>query len=338
MTDRIDPIDHEAQVAEAMLSRRRLLAASAGIGAAGLAAGVTGVVGAAPAGAENHSAPGPGPFGTGDLSTARVLGMGTNTVPIAQPGCTIRTVTAVTATASAVSSGASLVGVPGPPWGAYNSASQALFVALDIPSGSTLQQVDCYAQASGSTTDPFRAWWLFDFDNQAGSATVRTAVAPAGPGLTQQTWGKLNYLVGSDHELVVDLSVSSSSYYLVAVTYQYVPPAPGFYPITPTRVYDSRWSPAPAGLVTGVLTAPSSRVVKVSDGRSLTTGAITAPNVVPPAARAVTYNLTAAATSASGFLSITPGDATGFSASAINWSMPGAIANGGVVPVVDNAE
>ncbi|HEX7443130.1 MAG TPA: hypothetical protein VF320_04545, partial [Acidimicrobiales bacterium] len=132
---------------------------------------------------------------------------------------------------------------------------------------------------------------------------------------------------------VADLTLSSSAYYAVAVTYQYIPVAPSYYPITPTRVYDSRWSPAPAGVTVGVVTAPNSRVVSVADGRALSGGVITVPNVVPANARAVTYNLTAVSTTPAGYLAITPGDAVSFSASAINWSMAGAIANGGVVPL-----
>jgi hypothetical protein len=53
----------------------------------------------------------------------------------------------------------------------------------------------------------------------------------------------------------------------------------------------------------------------------------------------LTYNLTITATAAFGFLAITPAGATGFAASAINWSGPNQdLANRGTVPVSASRE
>lgn len=106
--------------------------------------------------------------------------------------------------------------------------------------------------------------------------------------------------------------------------------AGALYPITPTRVYDSR-SPAPAP---GTLSGGASRVISVADGRSLDTGAVTVANLVPVGATAVVFNLTVTDTVGAGFLAITPGSATGYSASTINWTTSGTtVANASVVGV-----
>ena len=129
---------------------------------------------------------------------------------------------------------------------------------------------------------------------------------------------------------VFGFTPTNATYKLWGARVGYVDPEPGFHPIAPTRVYDSRWAPAPAGVTTGPLTAPNSRVVSVANGRSTVTGAITTANLVPAGAAAVSYNLTVVPTTATGFLAITPGGAGSFSASAINWNAVGApIANGG---------
>ena len=96
--------------------------------------------------------------------------------------------------------------------------------------------------------------------------------------------------------------------------------------ISPSRAYDSRWSGQTR------LTAGSSRLVSVADKHDLT-GAVTATNVVPAGARAVTYNLTVANTQiAGGYLSVVPGDSSDYSTSAINWSGNGLVlANGATV-------
>lgn len=102
--------------------------------------------------------------------------------------------------------------------------------------------------------------------------------------------------------------------------------AGSFTAIAPTRVYDSRRAGyAPNN---GLMTAGTSRVVSVKDGRDDDGNVVTA-NIVPAGATAVTYNVTVANTSARSFLSVVPGDVASTTASTINWVGPGeAIANG----------
>lgn len=110
--------------------------------------------------------------------------------------------------------------------------------------------------------------------------------------------------------------------------------AGAFYPIDPIRVYDSRRAaPNPGQLVSG-----GSRLVSVANGRSLSTGAVTQPNVVPVGATAVVFNLTVTGAVAGGFLAITPGGAATYNASMINFAAGQTIANASTVKLNANRQ
>jgi len=93
--------------------------------------------------------------------------------------------------------------------------------------------------------------------------------------------------------------------------------AGAFTAITPVRVYDSRWNPAPGGVTVGTL-GGGSREISVADGRDGTTGAINAANAVPAGSRAIAFNVTITSTTTAGFLNVTPGG-TSSASSTINW-------------------
>jgi hypothetical protein len=103
--------------------------------------------------------------------------------------------------------------------------------------------------------------------------------------------------------------------------------AGAFHAITPIRVYDSRVG---AYTPSGLLSRNENRVVAVKDARSAT-GVVTGVDAVPAGASAVAYNLTVTGPQGANYLSITPGDATGFTASAINFNGTTDVANGGIV-------
>jgi hypothetical protein len=101
--------------------------------------------------------------------------------------------------------------------------------------------------------------------------------------------------------------------------------AGAFVPVTPTRVYDSRAAQPSAG---APLAAGGFRDISVADGRNLTTGAVTVPNLVPPGTKAVALNLTVANGTGPGTVALTPGGAATYSASAVNFEAGQRIANG----------
>lgn len=99
----------------------------------------------------------------------------------------------------------------------------------------------------------------------------------------------------------------------------------------PRRAYDSRVpTPAPGRLAPG-----QSRVISVADGRSVDTGVVTVPDVVPADATAALLNVTAVDAIGRGFLAVTPGPSTGVNASTLNWTTDGSVvANFTVVALV----
>lgn len=111
--------------------------------------------------------------------------------------------------------------------------------------------------------------------------------------------------------------------------------AGAFQALAPVRVYDSRAAaPTPGRLASG-----ANRVVSVADARDTGNGTVITADAIPVGATAVAFNLTIAATAASGFLSVTPGDAVSSPASTINWSSSGLIlANAGVVKLDDSRQ
>lgn len=101
--------------------------------------------------------------------------------------------------------------------------------------------------------------------------------------------------------------------------------AGAFHPITPVRVYDSRPSKGGSGpILTG-----SNQTIAVGF-----TGPTTTP-IVPAGAQAVSFTLTVTGTTgASGYLSVTESGTSGFTASTVNWTAPGAtIANSTLVKI-----
>src|SRR5262249_37663978 len=104
-----------------------------------------------------------------------------------------------------------------------------------------------------------------------------------------------------------------------------------FHPVAPARVYDSRVpQPAPGNLTSG-----SNRTVRVADGRSIDSGAVTVPNLVPAGATAIAYNFTVTNTAGSGFLTMNPGGVTTVTSSAITWSATGQILTTGSVVAIN---
>ena len=101
------------------------------------------------------------------------------------------------------------------------------------------------------------------------------------------------------------------------------------HPIAPVRAYDSRLA---AYAVNGPIANNTSRIVDISSGHDLVTGGVTLANAVPPGATAITYNLTSAESTATGFVAITPGNAATFATSSLNLSGH-ALANAGTVSI-----
>ena len=107
-------------------------------------------------------------------------------------------------------------------------------------------------------------------------------------------------------------------------------PGTTFHPVEPYRAFDSRL--ASFGPLSGRLTPNSTKVIDITDGYDSAGVAIPAQeNLVPSNATAITYNITVAGQTGPNFVAVTAGDAAGFTASAINYTGSGSIANGSTV-------
>jgi hypothetical protein len=107
-----------------------------------------------------------------------------------------------------------------------------------------------------------------------------------------------------------------------------------YVPVTPTRVFDSRRAlPGPVALIQ----PGTPRVVSVADGRNLTTGAVTEPNLVPVGTRAIAANVTVTGTTGPGWIAVAPGDAAAVTASSVNYNGAGQSVANGLSLTLDNA-
>lgn len=114
--------------------------------------------------------------------------------------------------------------------------------------------------------------------------------------------------------------------------------AGSLHPIAPARVYDSRLPMDP--MPNGVLSSGANRTISVANSRDINNGTVDTNNIVPAAATAVTFNITAIPSAGTGFLSVTPGSASTFAATTLNFSASnaGAVANASVSPLDANRQ
>ena len=244
------------------------------------------------------------------------------------PGASVRTLGLADAVAYSPNAGATVVTTYVPASELdyeYNSqGNYSILAPLGLPSGATLWQIDVYGYTTSATT---QHWGVYD---QTGSGsfsllTTMTMDTSTGPGLVHALLTfPSGVTLATGREWFVDLFVTSSSSGFVGAYVQYTLPTLSFVPITPVRVFDSRFS---SRLVQG---AP--RTINVKDAINVNTGAVTTPNAIPVGAKAVSYTVTATNTGIPGFVSVLPGTTTTVTASTINWTASGAtIAAGGTV-------
>jgi len=214
-----------------------------------------------------------------------------------------------------------------------SDANGSLVLPIRVPNGATIVEVHLFAS---------EAYGMQLVENLLGTYSwnnITSVQTPAGSGIQHGVVTGLGTVNDTSSFSLLLTGNPATTDYLQSAAIGYIPASSGFVPVTATRVYDSRWSPAPSGVTVGALTSPNNRVVSVANGRSLSSGAITASNLVPTAATAVAYNLTAVPTAPNGFLAITPGNASTYTASAINWSgLTGPVANGGIAKLGTNRD
>lgn len=283
-----------------------------------------------PAATATRSASNGGPDGSVDAAAIPLA------VPATSPGTTYQTYSGVefqprTSALTYANAGGGALAVV-----ATASASSLFTLKVELPQGATLTQVIWYvtddnASASASMytsrylpSDDALTDVTSSFTSFAGASPTRQAITatPASAVVVDNT--------AATYLLQVGLG-STTGMTLWGARVGFTTAAPSFYPLTPTRVYDSRFGD-------GALALSQSRTISIANAISLSTGAVTVPNFVPAGARAVSYNLTITQTVGFGYLQLYPAGGSP-AASAINWTVPNLdLANGGVLSVSTNRQ
>jgi hypothetical protein len=229
-----------------------------------------------------------------------------------------------------------------------------VYAAVELPDGARIKRVTFFGtdnaatdisitlnrvqysipQLLGVTTRSDVAVTSFSTAGFAGESVVSSA-----DNLDEITGSFSPSIVSSSHRFhsldVVMHTAAGNQEILCGIEVQFQVPESGadpgtvFHPITPVRAYDSRITAYP---VNGPIPNNSSRVVDISAGHDLATGAVTLADAVPVGATAITYNLTSDASTTVGFVAITPGNAATFATSALNLNGT-PLANGGTVAI-----
>lgn len=168
--------------------------------------------------------------------------------------------------------------------------------------------------------------------NLAAVNLVPSSIAYPDQTTTFHEGGELYVRAASDSGLAIELWFCTVGGTPGTWTQIAGPNLPGqFHAITPTRAYDSR-RPVPAP---GVLSGGANRIVDISLGRNLETGASTG-TIVPAGAGAIAFNLAVTETTGGGFLGVAPSYATEVTAATINWSAAGQDLNNGSITLIGN--
>ena len=178
-----------------------------------------------------------------------------------------------------------------------------------------------------------QAWYLVDQSVPEGTLSypVTLPFTSMGPGLVHGTWTGSLLLSAVSRRSVSSATGGHGG--VVGVVYQYTLPTVSLVPITPVRVYDTRFSWFGGSMGNG-----AHRLIDIKDGIDPVTGIVSVLDVIPQGARAVSYNLTITSTSGRGYVDLLPGSSTTITGSSINWSASGqTLANGGIIALGSGA-
>ncbi|CAB4873524.1 unannotated protein [freshwater metagenome] len=304
------------------VSRRTLL------GAGAAATAVTAIGGA---GAANASEP--------ITMTGRGQGdgqprFGTESVPALQQGEQVIFYTPGGLVPNGFAAGASMIYDGSLAGARTGTLGETLSASINIPLGSRLTGVDFVMAGNplGGTINVTRYLPLVNGDH-----TVLHSQVISGSGITVYSTATLDELFDGTQTFEAYFTTSAATCVCKGIRARYVPVSFGLIPITPARVYDSRFNMTPDA--NGPISAGASRTISVAAARNPLTGVRTGDIVVPASATAVAFTVTVAGTVGGGYLAVNPGGATAVTASSINWSSTGQVlANTGVVKLNDSRQ
>ena len=203
------------------------------------------------------------------------------------------------------------VGAPAPlAWynGAYQPAEGFLDLALGLEAGATIKRIDLYAERMGTGTASV-ILYKAALGSSAGGQNIDTITTASGDALI--TGGKaFTLVVGAGEQYYIESgSFSSTNVTLVGLIVTYFPATPQLHLLhAPVRVYDSRPSTLPAVGPKTPLTGGTTRAIDC-----------TTASAVPTGAKAALVNVTAAHTSAGGFIALFKNGIAWPGNSSLNW-------------------
>ncbi len=216
----------------------------------------------------------------------------------------------------------------------YSSGATGIVMAAPrLPAGATVWQVDAYGYSSGATTHSIQLEDASGFGGPIGALAIQTS--PAGPGVVQTTMTfPSGVTLAQGHAwFLLDASAKSATSAFVGAIFQYTLATAALVPLTPARVFDSRF-----GAFGGKLLAGTHRTINVKDAIDPTTGVVNLVDAIPQGAKAVSFNVTVTQTVGAGFLALAPGAGTTVTASTLNWAGSGVtVANGGLIALGSGA-
>jgi len=301
------------------IDRRRLLA---GLGGAAVVGGAVVLAGSSPAQAASPrpGRPAPGVNGQRDVGRGPLVAAAFTPTPglryAAVSGYGLKSWDPTSAVTDSPVSGA------GPrPGGAFVTAD------IDIPHAAVIKELHVWGTGAVSATLEVQSYGVYVW-SQVGNVS-----AAAGLGLQYGMAAVADYQVNRNLETCLWHASMASTDAISSLLVGYAPGLLNFVPITPARVYDSRFvSP------TGPMTSGTNRTLSVANSYGPGSGVIAVHDLVPVGAGAISYNLTVTGTSGSGYLSVNPGGTPAVTSSSINWSGSVTLANGLAVALDANRQ
>jgi hypothetical protein len=224
-----------------------------------------------------------------------------------------------------VTSGTSSVGTgfaPGVIMFTFSNPIGTLAVPLNLPLGALAWQIDVYGYrlTSGSLS-----WALSDLDETTGTYTALPPLTTTGIGLLHAAAPLGGAPLALGHTITLQVDPTDITGGFVGAIVQYTQPLTNvLVPITPVRVFDSRFS--------SNITPGAPRTINVKDAIDVSTGGVVTPGAIPQGATAISFTLTVTATVGAGYLAVLPGITSSVTASTINWYASGqTLAAGGIV-------
>jgi hypothetical protein len=188
---------------------------------------------------------------------------------------------------------------------------------VDVPDRAVIKELHAWGSGGVSISLSAQPYGLYSWSGIGGVVTA------AGSGLQYGMSAVSDYVVDRSVETYIWQGSLLSTDAISSMLIGYKAGLTSFVPITPARVYDSRYV-TPATKMTSL----TNRTLSVANSYAPGSGTIAIHDVVPVGATAISFNLTVVGTTGAGYLSVNPGGTPAVTASSINWSGGMTLANG----------